>query len=155
MPNYESLILQISDQTGVAFRAASPRDLSKLEALGLPQPVLDFYGSYEPSECAEGQVRLWPIQHIVEENTSLTPGCYSSRHGFVVFATTFCGDAYCFDSRRGEQCEPIIVLISHEVVGEETTAAEFIQLAKPVAPSLHEFLEQFVRGQIDEECVYE
>ncbi len=121
----------------------------------MPQPILDFFGSYEPRECAEGQVRLWPIQHLVEENASLIPGCYSSKYGFVVFATTFCGDAYCFDVRRGQQVEPSIALISHEAVSEETTAAEFTQLAKPVARSLQEFLEQFVRGEIDEECVYD
>lgn len=155
MPNYEPLISQISEQTGVAFRPCSPLDLSKLESLGLPQTILDFYASYEPSRCAELQVRLWSIQDLVEENTSLIPGCYSSKHRFVVFASTLCGDAYCFDVRRGKQVDPSIVLISHEVVSEDTTAAEFAKLAKPVAQSLHEFLGQFIRGEVDEECIYE
>jgi hypothetical protein len=40
---YGPLIEQIEEQTGAAFRAASPFELSKLEALGLPQSVPDFY----------------------------------------------------------------------------------------------------------------
>ena len=155
MPDYDPLIAQITEQSGVAFRAASPFDLSKLEALGLPQSVLDFYGAYEPSECVECQVRLWPIEHILEENEALVPGCYASKHGYVVFATTLCGDTYCFDTSPSQQTEPRIVLLSHEVIGEDTTAAEFARLAKPVAQSLHEFLEHFVRREVDEDCVYE
>lgn len=154
MPNYESLIETLSEQSGVAFRPASPFELSKLESLGLPESVIDFYALYEPAECVEGQVRLWPIEHILEENEALAPGCYASRHGYIVFATTFCGDAYCFDIRRGTDFEPGIVLISHEVVGRDTTAAKLAQLAKPVARSLQHFLELFVHGEIDEQCTY-
>jgi SMI1 / KNR4 family (SUKH-1) len=155
MPDYEPLIAQIFHKSGIEFRAASPLDISKLQALGLPQVILDFYRSYEPSRCIECQVRLWPIKDILEENESLVPGCYASKHGYFVFATTVCGDTYCFDLSRGTQAESRIVLLSHEVVSEETTSEEFARLAKPVAQSFHEFLEQFVRGEVDEECVYE
>ena len=51
--------------------------------------------------------------------------------------------------------EPRIVLLSHEVIHEDTTPAKISWLAKPVAQTLLEFLDQFVRGEIDEECVYE
>jgi len=155
MPDYAPLIARIIEQTGIEFRAASPFDVSKLEALGLPQSVLDFYRAYEPSECVESKIRLWPIEHILEENEALVPGCYSCKNGYVVFATTLCGDTYCFDTSRGGRIEPRIVLISHEVISKDTTRAEFARLAKPVAQSLHEFLEQFVRGEVDEDCVYE
>lgn len=154
MPSYEALIEQIAEKTGVAFRAASPFDLAKLEAFHLPEAVLDFYRDFEPSECVEGQVRLWPIEHILEENEALVPGCYAARHGYIVFATTFCGDVYCFEITQRGQVEPRIVLISHEVVTEGTTAAQLKRLAKPVARNLSEFLQQFVRGEIDEECLY-
>ncbi len=153
MPNYEPLIDQIAEQTGVAFRAASPFELSKLETLGLPQSVIDFYGSFEPSERAGEEFRLWPIEHILEENEALTPGCYVSKHGYIVFSTTLYGDTYCFDLTRRSQVEPPIVLISHEVVSEDTSASELALFAKPIAKNLYEFLQQFIRGEIDDKCI--
>jgi len=153
MPNYEPLIDQIAEQTGVAFRPASPFELSKLDALGLPQSVLDFYEAFEPAERAGEEFRLWPIEHILEENEALVPGCHISKHGYIVFATTLYGDTYCFDLTRPGQVDPPIVLISHEVVDETTTAVELRRLAKPVAKSLYEFLQQFARGEIDDSCI--
>jgi len=153
MPDYQTLVDKISEQTGGYFRASSPFELAKLEAFGLPESVLDFYRDFEPSECVEGQIRLWPIEHILEENEALIPGCYSVKHGYVVFATTHCGDTYCFDVTRRGLNEPRIVLLSHEVVTKHTTAAEFARLAKPVARNLYEFLQKFLRGEIDEECI--
>jgi hypothetical protein len=155
MPDYAPLIEQIAEQTGVVFRTASPVELAKLEALGVPESILAFYREFEPSDCAEGQVRLWPIEHVLEENEAYVPGAYASKHGYIVFATTLCGDTFCFDLTQRGQAEPRIVLLSHEVINEDTTAAEISRLAKPVAQTLHEFLQQFVRGEIDEECVYE
>jgi hypothetical protein len=148
MPNYEPLVEKIADMTGVYFRPSSPFELAKLEVFGLPDSVLDFYRDFEPSECVKGQIRLWPIDHILEENEALVPGCYSSRHGYVVFATTSCGDAYCFDVTRPTQSEPRVVFLSHEKVTKYTTKAQFAQLAKPVAGNLYGFLQQFVRSEI-------
>ena len=100
MRYYEPWIEQIAELTGVAFRAASPFELANLEALGLPQSVIDFYSSFEPSERAGDEFRLWPIEHILEENEALSPGCYVSKHGYIGFATTLHGDTYCFDLTR-------------------------------------------------------
>ena len=155
MPDYAPLIEQIAEQTAVEFRTASPADLAKLEAIGLPDSIIAFYREFEPSECAQGQVRLWPVEQVLEENEAYVPGAYASKHGYIVFATTLCGDTYCFDITHQEQAEPRIVLLSHEVIHEDTTAAEISRLAKPVAQTLHEFLEQFIRGEVDEECIYE
>ncbi|MEY2407711.1 MAG: hypothetical protein QOF48_381 [Verrucomicrobiota bacterium] len=155
MPDYARLIEQIAEQTEVEFRTASPVDLAKLEALGLPDFIVAFYREFEPSECAQGQVRLWPIQQVLEENEKYVPGAYASKHGYIVFATTLCGDTYCFDLTQHGQAEARIVLLSQEVIHEDTTAAEISRLAKPVAQTLHEFLSQFIRGEVDEECVYE
>jgi hypothetical protein len=154
MPDYAPLIERIAKQTGVEFRTSSPMDLAKLEALGVPESILAFYREHEPSECAQGQVRLWPIEHVLEENESYVPGAYASKYGYIVFATTFCGDAYCFDLTQHGQTEPRVVLLSHEVIHKDTTAAEISLLAKPVAQTLHEFLQQFIRGEVDEECIY-
>lgn len=154
MPDYLSLTKKITEQTGVSFRAASSSSLKKVESLGVPSEVLAFYRDFEPSECVEGQVRLWPIQHVLAENEDYVPGCYASKHGYIVFASTFCGDAYCFDLTQHGPTEPSVVLLSHEVITKDTDASQFMRLAKPVARSLHEFLELFVRGEIDEDCIY-
>ena len=153
MPNYEPLIEQIAEQTGVAFRAASPFEVSKLEALGLPPSIIDFYSEFEPTECAGEEFRLWPIEHMLEENEALIPGCYVSKHGYIVFSTTLYGDTYCFNLTRRGQIEPPIVLISHEVIREATPAVELARLAKPVAKNLYDFLQQFVRGELVSTCI--
>jgi hypothetical protein len=146
---------ELTDAIGTKFRAASRRSLASLRSLRVPKPVVDFYASYEPSECAEGQVRLWPIADILRENQELVPGAYVSALGYVVFATTYCGDAYCFDiSAVDSRGDPPIVLISHEVVSEDTTADDVSQLAKPVAKNLCDFLQKFTRGELDEDCIY-
>ncbi|MEX2168466.1 MAG: SMI1/KNR4 family protein [Pirellulales bacterium] len=155
MREYQEIVDRISTRTGTTFGAASPGDLSALRALGVSKPILDFYAAHEPSECAEGQVRLWPITAILQENSDLVPGAYIAPLGYIVFATTFCGDTYCFDhNRQDENGEPRVVLFSHEVVGEDITAEEAFQLAKPISTNLHEFLQQFARDEIDEECIY-
>ena len=155
MADYAPLIEQIAEQTLVKFRPASPVDLAKLKALGVPDSILAFYGEFEPSKCAQGQVRLWPIQQVLEENEAYVPGAYVSKHGYIVFATTLCGDTYCFDLTQLGQAEPRIVLLSHEVIHEDTMEAEISRLAKPVAQTLRQFLDQFIRGEVDEECIYE
>lgn len=100
--------------------------------------------------------RLWPISDMLVENRDAVPGAYVSPHGFVVFGSTFCGDAYCFDINTlvDKDDEPGIVLISHEVISEEISADEARRLAKPVTKNLREFLEQFIREEIDEESIY-
>jgi hypothetical protein len=154
MPDYERIAEQLSEQMDATFRPAADLDIARLEALGLPESVLDFYRDFEPSEAVEGQVRLWPIERILEENETLLPGCYVSRLGFVVFASTFTEDAYCFNITQDAPADPPIVLISQDAIGEETTSRHLFRLAKPVARNLEHFLEQFLRSEIDEDCIY-
>jgi hypothetical protein len=155
MDKYEAIIGKIAKQTGTEFGPASFSSLSELRALEFPEAVIEFYEQYEPSRCAEGQVRLWPIDDIVIENRQGVPGIGVHPHGYAVFATTMSGDAYCFNSNKLDGAgEPEIVLVSHEAVGEEATADEVNRVAKPVAACLLEFLEQFSRGEVDEECIY-
>jgi hypothetical protein len=146
MENYKPILDQVSGQTGVVFRPASPDDLSKLGQFGLPDSIIKFYQKFEPDSCAELQVRLWPIEHILEENNSLSPGFYVSKYGYVVFATNYCGDTFCFNLKSRE--EPSIVFISHEKICGETTLEEIVKYAVPVANSFLEFLSQFARQEI-------
>jgi hypothetical protein len=155
MPDYQRLIHLISAETGTVFRAASETDLAALRVLRLPDTVLNFFARHEPSDCAEGQVCLWPIADILQENRNYVPGAYVDPLGYVVFSTTFCGDTYCFDVNVvNKDNEPRIVLISHEVVEEDITAEEAQRLAKPVAKYPYEFLDTFLRQELDEECIY-
>ena len=154
MHPYHAIIERIALQTKTRFGPASEAALDHLRSLNLPQTVIDFYSRHEPQGCAEGQIRLWGVDHIREENADLMPGADVAPLGYVVFATTFCGDTYCFNTNRQRDGEPEIVLISHEVVTEDISPDEAARVAKPVAANLLDFLNQFADGQIDEECVY-
>jgi SMI1 / KNR4 family (SUKH-1) len=156
METYREIIQRLSAQTGVDFGPASAADVEALAGLGVPESILTFYRSYEPRECAEDQIRLWPIAHIIEENSNFIPGCYTAPHGYIVFATTHTGDAYCFDLKsQTKSGTPSIVLIPHDVIDETTPVERMKHLAKLIAPDLHEFLELFASKQVDEQCIYE
>jgi hypothetical protein len=103
----------------------------------------------------ETNVSICSIKDILKENSGCAiPGSYTSKYGYFVFGTSGCGDGYCFDIRRGDEVEVPIVLISHEVVGERTTAEELAQYVKPIARNLYEFLEQFSRFEVDTKALY-
>jgi len=129
------------------LRPAAEGDLTKLQALGLPSLVVDFYRSYEPAEYAEIEgVRLWPISEVIEENQRYVPGVDVCPHGFVVFASTVSGDAYCFDLAV---TEPRVVLLSHEVPFEGMPRQQIQALAKSVAANLDAFLSSFAAGTLE------
>jgi hypothetical protein len=97
---YREAAAQISAKTGVSLRPASGEDLRTLAGLGAPETIQAFYREYEPEAEAElGRVRLWPIADLLLENTDAVPGADLHPHGFVTFASTVYGDAYCFDTR--------------------------------------------------------
>ncbi len=155
MDKYESLVEAIARQTNTAFAPASPEALAKLRKLKFPEAAIRFYAKYAPSGCAEGQVRLWPIEDIEVENTQGMPGICVHPYGYTVFASTLCGDAYCFNANNIDtDGEPEIILVSHEAVGEDSTADEVNRVVKPVAASLAIFLDRFMKGELEEECIY-
>ncbi len=155
MDKYEAIVRIISEQTGVAFRPASRGALASLAAFNVPEAVIRFYREHEPARRVEGQVRLLPIEDMVVENTQGVPGVCVQPHGYVVFASTVYGDAYCFNGNKvNAEGEPEIVLVSHEAVQEDSTAEEVHRLVKKVASSLFVFLDQFSEGVIDEDCIY-
>jgi len=137
----------IAQRSETRLRPASSEAIVQLQTLGLNGGVVDFYRRYEPAECAEiDDVRLWPISEVVAENRSYVPGANLVGHGFVVFATTVFGDAYCFDlSEDG----PPVVLMSHEVNYESMSVAKIKALRKPIASNLDAFLDAFAAGSLD------
>lgn len=143
----------IATAAATVLRPASDEDLERLRKLALPAVVVDFYRSYEPSGCAEIEgVRLWPISEVLKENQDYVPGADVSPHGFLVFATTVYGDAYCFDV---SVAEPRVVLRSHELPFDEMDAGQIKALAKPIAPNLDAFLASFAAGSLDSEPLHD
>ena len=153
----DELYRTLTVHSGVALRPASDDGIRQLQTLGIPEDAIAFYREAEPAECAEiEKIRLLPITDVVEENTNYVPGAYIHPHGYVVFATTLYGDTYCFDlnSATSPAMAPI-VLLSHEMIGDDTTKEEVRKLAKKIAPDFPSFLEAFVRGKLDMEPNYE
>jgi hypothetical protein len=147
---------QIAAKSGILLQPANETGIEQLRSLKVPEDAIAFYREAEPAECAEiEKIRIWPIKDVVEENTNYVPGCYIQPHGYVVFATTIFGDTYCFDLNSAESSATApIVLLSHEMVGDETSKEEVGRLAKKIAPDFRRFLEAFVAGELDAEPNY-
>ena len=147
----DELYHSIATKSGVALRPASEDGIRQLQALRFPEDAIAYYREAEPSRITEiEKIRLWPIKDVVEENTDYVPGCYIQPHGYVVFATTFCGDTYCFDLNAATSAMSApIVLLSHEMIDDETTRETVGNLAKMIAPDFRSFLESFAAGSLD------
>ncbi len=140
---------RIESESGAALRPASPEALSQLRSLGVPGSVMAFYERFEPSACAEiDGVRLWPIADVLEENRDYIPGADISAHGFIVFATTTFGDAYCLD--LAEQSSRV-VLMSHDVHYSEMARVEIAKYAKPIASNFDDFIASFIVSDLEQE----
>jgi hypothetical protein len=123
----------------------------------MPPDAIEFYRVAMPISMAEiEKVRLWTFSDIVLENDDAVPGIYVLPCGYTVFASTDCGDAYCFDTlSKSDKIVPI-VLIAHDLEPEDEKMAreDLSKLAKPIAESLDKFLEGFVAGTLDRKPLY-
>ena len=153
-----SLLDQIREKSKIAFRPADHDVLQKVASLGLPRDALSFYADSAPSRTAQiADVRLCPLTDIWSENTDYVPGYYARLCGYVVFATTICGDAYCFDTHVAAfPSTAPIVLIAHDLEPEDDVMKreDLTKLAKPIAPLFHEFLQAFVSETLDTKPLY-
>ena len=152
-----SLLNQIREKSKVEFRRANPAAIEQLRLIGMPEDALTFYRDSEPAKCAEiARVRLWPIAQILSENRDYVPGAYAQPCGYVVFATTKCGDAFCFDIRGASGTTAPVVLIAHDLEPEndEMKREDLEKLAKPVSTSFESFLNAFVSETLDTEPLY-
>jgi hypothetical protein len=140
------------------MRPASSVDLQRAIDANFPDVLINFYRTHEPDprfECIELQQRIWSITHALRENLDGIPGIGLFPHGYVVFASTLCGDSYCIDTTTPTPCENFpVVLFSHEVVDETTTLGEIQKYRVVVASSFHDFLRQFLIGSLSEEAKY-
>ncbi len=153
MDKYECVIHALTATMGIQFRPADASALRHLEKWKLPESVVGFYSKYEPQNVVEEGIRIWPISDMVTENEQGVPGICVMPYGYVVFASTYCGDAYCFDLNRITDGEPAIGLVSTGAVGEDSSAEEVHSMIKPVANSLLDFLERVQSDCIDQECI--
>jgi len=147
----QTLIAKLKEQGLPEPKPASAADLERARVAGFPEELVDFYRQCHPQECIELKQRIWSIENALIENADAVPGCALSPHGFIVFASTLCGDAYCVDTNatddRGHQP---VVLFSHEVVEEDSPLSEIQPLRVEVASSLAEFLKKFADGTLSE-----
>jgi hypothetical protein len=134
---------------------ASAEDLERARAAGFPDDLIDLYRQFAPKRCIELKQRIWSIAEALVENMDAVPGCALSPHGFIVFASTVCGDAYCVDTNI---TTPVghhpIVLFSHEVIEEDMPLSDILRFRVEVATSLKDFLEQFTNETLREEPSY-
>ena len=148
---YAEVVARISEATGAQFVPASEKQMAELKELGLPESILAFYRSYAPRRIVDGQVHLWPAWEAPGVNANTPLGAAVSRHGYILFADTYGGDPYAFDLNETDaDGQPRIVLFSHEAYYEDCSRDDVNRLAKPVAGSLREFLQQFVEERVDD-----
>ena len=151
MQEYEPLLRRLAKDYGGSFGPASADDLAALEPYHLPKSVLDYFRHFEPSGYPGGSATLHNIKHLLTENSGCAiPGAYTVKQGFFVFATTGCGDCYCFDCRKASTGSVPIVLFDHELISERTRAERILQLATPVASDLTDFFNKLVNEQLNE-----
>jgi hypothetical protein len=153
-----STIDLITQKTGVTFRPASAPAMEALHALGVPEEIVAFDRQCEPSKCMEiGKVRIWPVAYMLQENRDCVPGYYAWPCGYVVFSTTICGDAFCFDLRTesSNSATPIVLFAHHlEPENDEMKREDLARLAKSIATWLGEFLQAFLAERLDTAPLY-
>jgi hypothetical protein len=153
-----TVLVEIMEKSKTEFRPASGTEMQTLQTPGMPEDALHFYSSSVPTRAAEiAKIRLWNVGNVVVENTDAVPGYYAHPCGYVVFASTDCGDSYCFDIRCGNYpARAPIVLITHDLEPEndEMSREDLEKVAKTVSSSFGNFLELFASGSLDTKSLH-
>jgi hypothetical protein len=134
---------------------ASAKDIQKAIEFGFPKELLDFYRLCNPKVCIEFKQRIWSIDHAIVENEGAVPGCALFPHGYVVFASNGCGDAYCLDMNVAtpEGIHPVAIF-PHDAIDEEAELATIQSYRFQVADSLEDFLVKFINETLRDEPFY-
>lgn len=137
------------------LRPASAEDIQRAEQAGFPRELLDFYRECEPADYIEFKQRIWSINKALEENRDYVPGCSLSPHGFIVFASNICGDAYCIDTNvaTADGQHPV-VLFPHDAIDEDASLSAIQPFRLEVATSLADFLVKFTNETLANEPTY-
>jgi hypothetical protein len=87
---------------------------------------------------------------VLGENKDFVPGCFVQPHGYVVFATTIFGDAFCFDTNTAtSKATAPVVLIAHDLNWDEMKREDIVKLARPTVVSFEGFLGAYVSETLD------
>jgi hypothetical protein len=118
-------------------------DTKKIESLKLPNYFIEFIKMIEPeSRVFVGEVRILPIQEIIEENEDYVPGADVYPLGFTVFASSITGDAYCFNMNEVNKFgEHDIYFVDHDEDFNEATSDSIKQITKFISSSFEEFIQ--------------
>jgi hypothetical protein len=152
-----TLLDQIRTKSKTEFRPATATEIQVLQALQIPEDAFSFYRNSIPAKTAEiGKVRLCNVAAMVMENRDAVPGYYAYPCGYVVFATTDCGDAICFNRHVTSGSRGAVVLIAHDLEPKDDTmdCEDLAKLVKPIATSFGDFLQAFVSETLDTEPLY-
>jgi SMI1 / KNR4 family (SUKH-1) len=150
------LVNKIQEVERAHLAPASADGLKRAQDAGFPAELLELYRECDPPVCIELKHRIWSIDNALVENQGAVPGCGLFPHGFIVFASTMFGDAYCIDKNvTNQDGQHPVVLFSHEMIGEDSTLSEIQSLRVEVATSLSDFLLKFVDGTLIEEPSFE
>jgi hypothetical protein len=124
------------------FKKPSVEDIKKLESIKLPNYFIEFIKIIEPqSRVFLGDVRLLPIQEIIEENEDYVPGADVYPSGFTVFASSISGDAYCFNMNEINKLgEHDIYFVDHDEDFSEATPDSIKQITEFISSSFEEFI---------------
>jgi hypothetical protein len=142
----------------VSLGPAKPEDIERVRAAGFPQELIEFYADHEPDpdkHCAELEQRIWCVAKALEENTDAVPGIGLFPHGYVVFASTMSGHAYCIDTNTSApDGQHPVVLFPHDSIDECTELPDIKASRVEVASSLDDFLLRFGAGTLIEKPRY-
>ncbi len=137
------------------LRPASTEDLQRAEQAGFPTELLDFYCECEPSHFIKFEQRIWSIEKALAENRDYVPGCTLFPHGFIVFASNNCGDAYCIDTNVATPGgEHPVVIFPHDAIEEGAPLSTIQRFRLEVANSLEDFLVKFTNETLIDEPSY-
>ena len=69
------------------FDSAEEDDLRSLAQLGMPESVIEFYKEHSPIDTLDiGDLRIWAIPQLLEENQNYSPGAEVHELGYVIIA---------------------------------------------------------------------
>ena len=145
-------IVKILDPKGKFLGPADEAAIAKLEGLGLPESVLAFYRNYSPLETIkiyhpEEDIYFYPAFKIPSESSRFLAACEISPEGFIVFATSICGDAYCFDL-NADALDPPVRLIGHEIMYEGSSVDDIREMSVSAADNFHQFFVNLFSGNL-------
>lgn len=133
------------------FDPADEEDLRSLTQLGMPESVIEFYKEHAPIDSLDiGDMRIWSIPQLLEENQNYSPGAEVHELGYVIIAANRAGDLYCLDlGPSGEDDPPVVIRLPHDVQvgGHDRSMVE--GQAGAVSDTFDEFLDGVVKGDLD------